>query len=94
MVDRGKLDIDKDLSYVDPRILSQASSDRIELPADYTPGYWDVICQGGKENYDHSESSHLSIYLVVCVLLLSYDSALSMYYYCLIALKSVTEGLE
>jgi hypothetical protein len=78
MVDRGKLGIDKDLSYLDPRIRAQPPSARlVMLPADYTPGYWDVICQGGKENYHHSESSS-SIYLVVCVLLLSYDSALSM----------------
>jgi hypothetical protein len=63
MVDRGKLDIYKDLSYVDPRIRAQAPSDRMELlPADYVPGHWDVICLGGKENYDHSKSVARVIY--------------------------------
>ena len=56
MVDRGTLDLSRDLSYVDPRIRSQARGDRMELlPASYTPGYWDVICHGGKENYEHSK---------------------------------------
>jgi hypothetical protein len=56
MVDRGRLfDISKDHGFVDGRNNRvQTDFDQIELlPSDYTPGYWDVICQGGKENYDH-----------------------------------------
>jgi hypothetical protein len=55
MVDRGRLDYCKDLSHADPRIRSHALSARMELlSADYEPGNWDVICQGGKDSYDHS----------------------------------------
>ena len=42
MVDRGTLDINKDLSFVDPRIRSQAPVDRmILLPHGFTPTNWD-----------------------------------------------------
>jgi hypothetical protein len=55
MVDRGRLfEISKDLTFVDGRNRVQTNSDQLALlPLDYSPGYWDVICQGGKENYDH-----------------------------------------
>jgi hypothetical protein len=56
MVDRGRLDYCKDLTYVDSRIRSSAPSEKIEpLREDFEPGHWDVICQGGKESYDHSK---------------------------------------
>jgi hypothetical protein len=56
MVDRGRLDYCKDLSFVDPRIIFNAPSDKMELLSpDYEPGDWDVICQGGKDNYDHGK---------------------------------------
>lgn len=57
MVDRGRLfDVSTDVCFVDRRNRVQTSSDHIALlPPDYTPGYWDVICQGGKENYDHGK---------------------------------------
>jgi hypothetical protein len=62
MVDRGRLNFSNDLSFVDSRIKSQAPSDSILLlDADYEPGYWDVICQGGKESYDHSECLVFSV---------------------------------
>ena len=55
MVDRGTLDINKDLSFVDPRIRSQAPVDRmILLPPGFSPTNWDVICQRGKDSYEHS----------------------------------------
>ena len=54
MVDRGRLDITKDLSFVDPRIRFHTPSERVELlPENYEVGPWDVICSGGKDNYDH-----------------------------------------
>jgi hypothetical protein len=32
----------------------QDRSEQIKyFPADYKPGEWDVICQRGRENYDH-----------------------------------------
>lgn len=56
MVDRGRLDYCKDLTFVDSRIRSSAPSEKNEpLPADFEPGSWDIICQGGKESYDHSK---------------------------------------
>ena len=56
MVDRGRLDICKRLGLIDPRIGAQAPSDQMELlPPEFEPGNWDVICQGGKENYEHSK---------------------------------------
>eukprot|EP00539_Tryblionella_compressa_P009357 CAMPEP_0178792194 /NCGR_PEP_ID=MMETSP0745-20121128/8389_1 /TAXON_ID=913974 /ORGANISM="Nitzschia punctata, Strain CCMP561" /LENGTH=479 /DNA_ID=CAMNT_0020450357 /DNA_START=114 /DNA_END=1553 /DNA_ORIENTATION=+ len=54
MVDRGRLDFQKNLNDIDPRIRSNAPSDKLSLlHPSFQPGNWDVICQGGKESYDH-----------------------------------------
>ena len=64
MVDRGRLDLCKDIFCVDPRIRSHAPSDRLELLSpDYKPSNWDVICQGGKESYHHSEFNGITVYI-------------------------------
>ena len=31
------------------------------LPPDFVPGEWDVICQRGKQNYDHSKYNTTTI---------------------------------
>lgn len=41
MVDRGRLDLCKDLERIEP------------LDAEFEPGNWDIICQGGKDSYEH-----------------------------------------
>ena len=58
MVDRDKFsDYSKRISFLDARTRVPAPSDCNEpLPVDFEPGNWDVICQGGKESYDHSKS--------------------------------------
>ena len=73
MVDRGTLDINRDLSFVDPRIRSQAPVDRmVVLPPQFTPGNWDVICQRGRDSFDHSEWwQDISIHWII---LLTVDS--------------------
>eukprot|EP00429_Kryptoperidinium_foliaceum_P008799 CAMPEP_0176007336 /NCGR_PEP_ID=MMETSP0120_2-20121206/3181_1 /TAXON_ID=160619 /ORGANISM="Kryptoperidinium foliaceum, Strain CCMP 1326" /LENGTH=268 /DNA_ID=CAMNT_0017340095 /DNA_START=37 /DNA_END=840 /DNA_ORIENTATION=+ len=59
MVDRGRLglglDYAKKLGFVDPCIRYPAapSTKAQSLPENFEPGNWDVICQGGKESYDH-----------------------------------------
>ena len=54
MVDRGRLDISKDLSFVDPRIISHTPTERVALlPENYVVGPWDVVCSGGRESFDH-----------------------------------------
>eukprot|EP00980_Cylindrotheca_fusiformis_P031351 scaffold26214_cov142-Cylindrotheca_fusiformis.AAC.2 len=54
MVDRGRLDYLKNLSFVDPRIRSRACNDITQpLPESYEPGSWEVLCSGGKKSFDH-----------------------------------------
>lgn len=57
MVDRDKFsDYSKRISFLDARIRVQAPTESTEpLPVDFEPGNWDVICQGGKDSYDHSK---------------------------------------
>jgi hypothetical protein len=57
MVDRGRLDFQQHLSnntFIDPRIKSSAPKNELSfLDPSFEPGNWDVICQGGKDSYDH-----------------------------------------
>ncbi len=57
MVDRGRfLDFGKSIRLVDARIHVATSSEANEpLHVNFMPGNWDVICQGGKDSYDHSK---------------------------------------
>ena len=57
MVDRDKFsDFSRNVRFLDARIRVTAPTESTEpLPIDFEPGNWDVICQGGKESYDHSK---------------------------------------
>lgn len=56
MVDRGRLDYAKNLAFVNERILLAAPSRYSqELPQAFVPGNWDIICQGGRESFEHSK---------------------------------------
>jgi hypothetical protein len=58
VVDRGRLaDYAKHVQHIDPRVRINAPNETMELLSEsFTPGNWDVICQGGKESYDHGKS--------------------------------------
>jgi hypothetical protein len=56
MVDRGILDMRRDLAFVDPRVRSQAQMGPKQfLPEQFRPGNWDIICHGGRENHQHGK---------------------------------------
>jgi hypothetical protein len=77
MVDRGRLDFQNNLRVIDPRIRSNAPKDEVRfLNSSFEPGSWDVICQGGKESYDHGASSFEKLNLSAirfCFLCTSFD---------------------
>jgi hypothetical protein len=61
MVDRGRLDYAKKMGLLDARIASSAPCEEWHvLPDDFSPGNWDVICQGGRESFEHSKSNDWS----------------------------------
>lgn len=47
------------VSYSEMSTKATASEEEMMalLPGEFVPGKWDVICQRGKECYDHGESS-------------------------------------
>lgn len=60
MVDRGRLACYANIAQpIDPTIRIDTPNETAELLCEsFTPGPWDVICQGGKESYDHGTSSN------------------------------------
>ena len=57
MVDRGShrlVDFTKRMQALEPRLDAPTESISLLDPS-FEPGNWDVICQGGKESYDHGE---------------------------------------
>jgi hypothetical protein len=60
MVDRGRLADLKELNPGQNRLDAPSESVSL-LNSSFTPGNWDVICQGGKESFDHGELSQLTI---------------------------------
>jgi hypothetical protein len=56
MVDRGFLNGSKNWAFVDSRILENAPIQTSrDLPVDFVPGSWDVICSRGAKSYNHGE---------------------------------------
>ena len=56
MVDRGNSRRWRDALVVDERIKSQVPIGRMtELPEDFQPNVWTVICGRGRESYDSSK---------------------------------------
>ena len=57
MVDRFAFSSNRDLSFVDHRILSHVAVDRErDLPADFEPDEWTVICSRGLMSFHHGKS--------------------------------------
>lgn len=60
MVDRGYLsNFQKNLGFLDSRILTQVSLDPVELTVGFSPGECDVICSRGAESYRHTGNERL-----------------------------------
>lgn len=45
-------------SHLDDPPAGDTDSDVEFLPVSFKPGSWDVICQRGRENYDHGKLTH------------------------------------
>ena len=56
MVDRGTLDMIRDIDFLNPRVRSRATDEKmVPLSPSFKPGNWDVISMMGRESYEHGK---------------------------------------